>query len=120
MGGCRQPSSFPCGHDGTLIMYRVSRMSDDPTKKHAEEIRRIARKHGALRVRVFGSFATGSASSSSDVDFLVQLEPGRDLLDLVALKQDLEALLGRSVDVAEEDALSPYMRDKILQEAGSL
>jgi predicted nucleotidyltransferase len=92
-------------------------MSEDPTATHAEEIRRIARKHGATRIRIFGSHARASASEGSDVDFLVVLEPGRDLLDLVALKQDLETLLGLPVDVAEEEGLSPYLRDRILQEA---
>lgn len=92
-------------------------MDEDLATKHASDIHRIARRHGAARIRVFGSYATGAASSTSDVDFLVELEPGRDLLDLVALKQDLEVLLGRSVDVAEEGGLSPYLRDKILQEA---
>lgn len=92
-------------------------MNEGITQRHAEEIRRIAQRHGALRIRVFGSHATGSASSSSDVDFLVALEPQRDLLDLVALKQDLEELLGRRVDVAEEEGLSPYLREKILREA---
>ena len=95
-------------------------MKEGITHRYADEIRRIARRHGALRIRVFGSHATGSASPSSDVDFLVVLEPQRDLLDLVALKQDLEELLGRPVDVAEEDGLSPYLREKILQEARSI
>jgi predicted nucleotidyltransferase len=92
-------------------------MNEGLTHRYADEIRRIARRHGASRIRVFGSHATGSASASSDVDFLVVLEPRRDLLDLVALKQDLEELLGRHVDVAEEEGLSPSLRDKILQEA---
>jgi predicted nucleotidyltransferase len=92
-------------------------MSEDLATKYAKEIHRIARGHGAVRIRVFGSYATGAASSTSDVDFLVELEPGRDLFDLVGLKQDLETLLGRSVDVAEEGGLSPYLRDKILREA---
>jgi predicted nucleotidyltransferase len=84
---------------------------------HAEEIRRIARRHGAVRIRIFGSHATGIASPSSDVDFLVELESRRDLLDLVALKQDLEELLGRPVDVVEEGGLSPYLRERVLREA---
>jgi len=94
--------------------------SGDLTGRHGEEIRRIARSHGAVRVRVFGSHATGTASESSDVDLLVELEPGRDLLDLIALKQDVEALLGRTVDVVEEGGLSPYLRDRILHEARPL
>jgi predicted nucleotidyltransferase len=51
------------------------------------------------------------------VDLLVDFETGRDLLDVVALKQDLEALLGCRVDVVEEGGLSPYLRDRILEQA---
>ncbi|HXQ23719.1 MAG TPA: nucleotidyltransferase family protein [Candidatus Acidoferrales bacterium] len=85
--------------------------------ERAEEIRRIARQHGAHRVRVFGSRARGEAGASSDLDLLVDFEPGRDLLDLVALKQDLEQLLGCRVDVVEEEGLSPYLRQRVVEEA---
>jgi predicted nucleotidyltransferase len=95
-------------------------MSSDPIREHSAEILDIARRHGATRVRVFGSRATGVAEPSSDVDLLVSLEPGRDLLNLIALKQDLEALLGRPVDVVEEKALSPYLRQRVLGEATPL
>jgi len=84
------------------------------------EILRIARSHGARTVRVFGSRARGDATASSDLDLLVGLEPGRSLLDLVAIKQDLEDLLGYSVDVVTEGGLSPYLRDRILAEASAL
>lgn len=80
-------------------------MRDLLITERAEEIRRIAREHGARRVRVFGSRARGEASESSDLDLLVDLEPGRDLLDLVALKQDIEGLLGCRVDVVEEPSI---------------
>ena len=86
----------------------------------AEDIRRIARQHGARRLRVFGSRARGEAGASSDVDLLIELESGRDLLDLVALKQDLEALLGCPVDVVEEEGLSPHLRERVLAEARPL
>ena len=82
-----------------------------------EEIRRIAVGHGATSVRLFGSFAKGAASPGSDVDILVQLKKGGTLLDLVAIKQDLEDLLGRSVHVVTVSSLSPYLRDDILKEA---
>jgi predicted nucleotidyltransferase len=95
-------------------------MGEDLTERHADEIRQLARKHGVVRLRVFGSSATGAANKSSDLDLLIRFEPGRDLLDLVGLKQDLEELLGRQVDVVEEEALSPYIRDKVLQEARPL
>jgi len=50
-------------------------------------------------VRVFGSLARGEAGPDSDIDILVKRDPGRSLLDIVAIKQDLEDLLGCEVDV---------------------
>lgn len=85
-----------------------------------EEILRIASAHGAQNVRVFGSVSRGEAGTESDVDLLVKLEPGRSLLDLIAIKQELEDLLGREVDVVTEDAVSPYIREQVLKEAVSL
>jgi predicted nucleotidyltransferase len=95
-------------------------MGEGLIERHGDEIRQLARKHGVVRLRVFGSYAAGEANETSDLDLLVRFEPGKDLFDLVALKQDIEELLGRQVDVVEEDALSPYIRDKVLQEARPL
>lgn len=86
-------------------------------KNWREEILRIAAEHGAKYVRLFGSVARGEARPDSDVDLLVQLETGRSLLDLIAIKQDLEDLLGCKVDVVTEAALSPYIREHVLREA---
>ena len=82
-----------------------------------EEVLRVAARHGARNVRIFGSAARGEAGPSSDVDFLVELEEGRSLLDLVGLWQDLETLLDRPVDVVEPEGLHWYIRDKVLREA---
>ena len=84
------------------------------------EILRIARTHGATRVQVFGSVARGEQTAASDLDLLVDLAPGRGLLDLVAIKQDLADLLGREVDVVTEAGLSPYPRDGVLRDAVAL
>ncbi len=89
-------------------------------KGKREEILQIAARHGARSVRIFGSVARGEAEPSSDVDFLVQLEEGRSLLDLVGLWQDLEKSLGRRVDVVEPEGLHWYIRDRVLREAVSL
>jgi len=63
------------------------------------EILRIAKANGATRVRIFGSFARGTARPDSDVDVLVDLEPGRHLFDLIAIKHGIEDLLGREVHI---------------------
>lgn len=89
-------------------------------KNQREEILRIATAHGARNIRVFGSVSRGEAGPQSDVDILVKLEPGRSLLDVVAIKQDLEDLLGCQVDVVTEESISLYIRDQVLKEAVSL
>lgn len=82
-----------------------------------DEILHIAKIHGAMRVRLFGSFAHGTARPDSDLDLLIDLDPSRDLLDVVAIKQDLEELLGRQVHVVTEAAINRRIRDAILKDA---
>ncbi|KAF5084100.1 nucleotidyltransferase family protein [Methanoculleus horonobensis] len=77
----------------------------------------IAARHGARNVRIFGSVVRGEAEAESDLDLLLDLEPDRSLLDLVALKSELEALLGIPVDVAEPVSLHWYIRDRVMAEA---
>lgn len=88
-------------------------------RKHADEVRRIALRHGAIRIRVFGSVARGDDRFNSDVDLLVQLRPETSLFDLVEMTAELEALLGYPIDLISEAGL----RDRdghILAEAMSL
>jgi len=82
-----------------------------------DEILRIARVHGARNVRVFGSAARGDADDTSDVDFLVEFEPGTSLLQHGAMIAELEELLGRKVDVAPEKTLRERVRESVLREA---
>ena len=82
-----------------------------------EEILRIAAQHGARNVRIFGSVARGEAKVDSDVDVLVDLEPGRSLLEHAALMLELEELLRCKVDVATERGLRARVRDRVLREA---
>ncbi len=81
------------------------------------EILRIASRLGARNVRVFGSLARGDAGPTSDIDVLVDLEPGRTFLDLIGLWQELEETLGRRVDVITDGGISPHLRQRILSEA---
>lgn len=82
-----------------------------------DSILSIATMHGAKKIKVFGSFARGEDKPSSDIDVIVNLEEGRSLFDLIALKNDLEELLGRKVDVVTEESIHWYIKDKIIQEA---
>lgn len=82
-----------------------------------DQILAAAARHGATNVRVFGSVARGDANATSDVDFLVDFEPGRSLLDLASLLVDLEDLLGHPVDVVTEPGLKARIRQRVLAEA---
>ena len=89
-------------------------------KDKRRQILDIATKHGARNVRVFGSVARGDATPNSDIDFLVDMEPGRSLLDLGGLLMDLQDLLGRPVDIVTEAGLRQRLRQQVLQEATPL
>lgn len=89
-------------------------------RDNREEILKLATRYGATRLRVFGSIIRGDATESSDVDLLVAFDSDRSLLDLIGFKQDVQALLGRKVDVVSEGGISPYLRERILDEAQPL
>lgn len=84
------------------------------------EILRLAQKHGARNLRVFGSVARGEAKEGSDLDLLVEWEPGRSLLDHAGLVQDLQELLSVKVHIGTERSLHWYVRERILREATPL
>ena len=81
------------------------------------QILAIAKKYGAFNVRIFGSVARGEARPDSDIDFLVELEPGRSLFDLGGLLYELQALLGVEVDVVTEKGLRTRIREEVLRDA---
>ncbi len=82
-----------------------------------EDILRIAEKHGASNVRVFGSVARGEAGPESDIDFLIDVGPVHSSWFPGGLIVDLENLLGRRVDIAEPEMLHWFIRDQVLREA---
>lgn len=85
-----------------------------------DEILEVAASRGARKVAVFGSVARGDADGESDVDFIVEMEPGRSLLDLGGLLMDLQDLLGCSVDVATYRGLRERLRPRVLAETRDL
>lgn len=109
------------GNGGILLLKpeRPVNPSNDPAMKR-NEILVLAAVHGCRDVRVFGSWARGTAQPDSDVDLLVDVEPGRSMLDIVALWDDLTALLGCPVDLVTDGGISPYLRERIYAEARPL
>ena len=94
----------------------MSDVIDKELERLREKVAPILRRLGVRRASVFGSLARGEGDEESDVDLLVELEPGRSLLDLAELKVELEEVLGRRVDVITYDSLHPLLRDRVLRE----
>ena len=85
--------------------------------EHRDAILELARRHGAMDVRVVGSVARDEAGNGSDLDLLVRFEPDRSLFDHGSLIMDLQDLLGTKVDVLSEKGIRPRWRESIMQEA---
>ena len=93
---------------------------DELVREKAAEIKAIAAKHGAERVRIFGSVARGDFHAESDVDLLVATGPRTSSWFPGGLISDLEALLHRRVQVVTEDGLRPELRESVLRDARPL
>jgi len=89
-------------------------------KRSVEEIKDkivpVLKRHDVVHAAIFGSFVRGKARKGSDIDILVEFKGEKSLLDLVALKLDLEDVLGREVDVVEYSVIHPLLKDRILKE----
>jgi len=105
---------------GEPVQPTIVPMSLEALHDYRLVIVNLAAQYGAYNVRVFGSVARGEADLDSDVDFLVDLEMGRSLLDLGGLLMDLQELLGCRVDVVTEKGLRQRIRDRVLREAVTL
>jgi predicted nucleotidyltransferase/DNA-binding XRE family transcriptional regulator len=88
--------------------------------RHRSRVIAAGRRHGTRNLRVFGSIARGEERSESDVDLLVDLEPGRTLVDLAGFRREVADILGVEVDAATEDMLKPRARKRVLAEAQPL
>jgi len=92
----------------------------DRVRENRDEVLAIAKRFGATNIRIFGSAARGDDDDRSDIDFLIDLAPGRSLFDLGGLLVELNALLGIPVDVITEQGLKARIRERVLSEAVSL
>ena len=93
---------------------------EDLLQAKREEILKVCARYGAHNLRVFGSVARGEADEQSDIDLMVDFEPGRSLLDHAGLWLELQDLLGGKVDVVSSRGIKARIRERVLQEAVSL
>lgn len=109
------------GGDPATYAACVARVVNAPLRElveaHREEIKAIVARHHGRYVAIFGSIARGDEGPQSDIDFLVELEPGTRPFELLALGAALEETLGVKVDVGTPDSLRERIRDKVLAEA---
>ena len=103
-----------------MIKSRLIMDAKTLLKTRRKEILEIAARNGAVNVRIFGSVARGENRPDSDIDFLVNLESGRSLLDLARLLRELNTLLGYPVDVVTEAGLRPRIKPQVLRDARPL
>jgi uncharacterized protein len=82
----------------------------------AEKLVDVCRKHAITSVGVFGSMARGEATPDSDIDLLVEFGERQSLWDVIRVEQELASALGRKIDLLTRNAISPYLRDRILGE----
>jgi predicted nucleotidyltransferase len=90
---------------------------DQLLREKRDDIKRVAARHGASNIRVFGSVARGEAGPESDIDLLIDVGPITSSWFPAGLILDLEDLVGRRVEVITEKALNPELRDYVLREA---
>ena len=89
----------------------------EQVQKIKEQVLPILKQAGVLRSSIFGSVARGEAAENSDVEILVELPPGKSLFDLIDLKQNLESVLGKKVDVGTYRSIKRRIKDRVLNEA---
>ena len=99
----------------TAVPKRAVRLAE--LRTHREQIRAIAEGYGIYNVRVFGSVARDAATVDSDLDLLVDVQPGRGYFDLAGFALDVEDLLGVFTQVATPNGLKPRMRARVLHDA---
>jgi predicted nucleotidyltransferase len=86
-------------------------------ESHRDEIKAIVARHHGSAVAIFGSVARGDEQPGSDIDFLVDLEPGTRPFEILAIGVELEHALGVKVDVGTPETLRERLRDEALAEA---
>lgn len=108
--------------DASLVLGTSRRGSGriDRLRRSRAELTDAARARGVSMIRVFGSVARGNDTRASDVDLLVDLAPGRTLIDLIGFKHDAERILGQPVDVATPSLMKPRVRKQALRDARPL
>jgi uncharacterized protein len=119
------PKFFNCGSlyrygfikDGFFIKYAEGIVTLADLRSKRRLILALAKQYGARNIRIFGSVVSGHSKPESDIDLLIEMGEEKSLFDRIALKQDLEDLLGSSVDLVTDEGLHRVIKDKVLAEA---
>lgn len=104
----------------TLLLHILDYMNTQPfalSQSIQANLVELCRQNDVKQLSLFGSMARGDATPQSDVDLLVEFGERKSLLALIALERQFSSLLGRKVDLLTEAAISPYLRNRIKQEA---
>ena len=104
--------------NSSILKWPNREKVEEELKKWIEEI--TQKRKDIIRIGYFGSYARGDMTEDSDLDFLVEMEPDRNLLDRVSLLLDLEKLLGCKVDVVSDKGIKTRIRERVLREAQPL
>lgn len=117
--GRRLDIQTPPAHPSASVTSMRSHLGPQANKVRRQRRRLLdaAEKHGVSRLRVFGSLARGEGKAASDIDLLVDLKPGRTLLNLTAFRREAAEILDLPVDVATADMLKEHIRTEVLNEA---
>jgi uncharacterized protein len=103
-----------------VLAGRLRMTTIDYLRTRREDVLDVARRHGVVSVRVFGSVARGEDSAESDVDLLVTTGPQVSAWFPAGFVLDLEQLLGRRIDVVTQPGLNPLLREQVMAEAVAL
>ncbi|HQJ61336.1 MAG TPA: nucleotidyltransferase family protein [bacterium] len=81
-----------------------------------DELRKFCKENGIAFIALFGSFVRGEENSGSDIDLIVRFQNTRSLFQIIEIRNRLTEILGREVDLVTENSLSPYLKEKIMNE----
>lgn len=91
-------------------------MNESKIEKIKIKVIPLFKKHGVKKASIFGSYVRGEENQKSDIDLLVDLKDSMSLLDFIGLKQEIEEILDRKVDLVEYETIKPLLKKEIFRD----